>query len=332
MKSYKFKKDEVFVIAEIGNNHEGSFEVAKEMIHAAANANVNAVKFQTMNPKLFISSNDQKRINQLMKFRLENEEILKLASEAKRLGLIFFSTPFDLESAKFLNNIQPIFKISSGDNNFIQLINTVFEFKKNTIISTGLANESEIDTIYRNWLDRDPEFELALLHCVSSYPVPSKEANLGTINWLKNKYPRAVIGYSDHTIGNEACCLAVSAGAMIIEKHFTIDKNFSDFRDHKLSADLNEMKELVNKIKLIKEMLGTEDKLLQFCEKDMKLAMRRSIAAARDISAETILKESDFLWVRPGDGHPPGEENLFLGKKLKKDVIQGEILSTDIIK
>ena len=121
MKSYKFKKDEVFVIAEIGNNHEGSFEVAKEMIHAAANANVNAVKFQTMNPKLFISSNDQKRINQLMKFRLENEEILKLASEAKRLGLIFFSTPFDLESAKFLNNIQPIFKISSGDNNFCLL-------------------------------------------------------------------------------------------------------------------------------------------------------------------------------------------------------------------
>ena len=146
------------------------------------------------------------------------------------------------------------------------------------------------------------------------------------------EFPNTIIGLSSHENGISIPVAGYALGARIIEKHFTIDKNFSDFRDHKLSADLNEMKELVNKIKLIKEMLGTEDKLLQFCEKDMKLAMRRSIAAARDISAETILKESDFLWVRPGDGHPPGEENLFLGKKLKKDVIQGEILSTDIIK
>jgi len=248
------------------------------------------------------------------------------------LGLIFFSTPFDLESANFLNGIQSIFKISSGDNNFLQLINKVFDFNKSTIISTGLATNSEIDEIYKNWIDRNPDFDLALLHCVSSYPVPNNQANLGMINFLKNKYPKAIIGYSDHTIGIDACCSAVSAGAMIIEKHFTLDKNFSNFRDHKLSADLNDMRELVNKIKLIREMIGNGEKLIQSCEKDMHIPMRRSIAAARNISAETILVEKDFIWVRPGDGFPPGQENLFLGKTLKKSVTQGEILSLDMIR
>lgn len=332
MKSFKFKKDKVFIVAEIGNNHEGNFENAMKMVKAAADAKVDAVKFQTMNPNLFISSKDEKRINQLMKFRLKNEEFLELSHEANRLGLIFFSTPFDLESAKFLKSLQSIFKISSGDNNFFQLINEIFDYKKSTIISTGLSTDSEIDSIYNNWLARNPEFDLAFLHCVSSYPVPHNQANLCKIGYLKNKYPKAIIGYSDHTLGIDACCSAVSAGAMIIEKHFTLDKNFSDFRDHKLSADLKEMTQLVNKIKLIKEMYGSSKGIIQPCEKDMKISMRRSIAASRNINEGSILEENDFIWVRPGHGYSPGEENLFLGKKLKKNVIQGEILSLDMIK
>jgi len=331
MKSNVLKSDKVFIVAEIGNNHEGSFKNALKLIHAAADSNVDAVKFQTMCPSNFISSSDQKRIDQLNKYQLEKEQIINLSEEARKLGLIFFSTPFDLDSADFLNQLQPIFKISSGDNNFHQLINKVFDFEKFTILSTGIAEIQNLDLIYKNWLQRDSMFKLAFLHCVSSYPVPHEQANLGTINFLKDRYPKAVIGYSDHTKGIDACCSAVSMGAKVIEKHFTLDNNFSDFRDHQLSSDPKEMSLLVNKIRRIEKMYGLEEKKLQNCEKENVISMRRSIAAARDIKINTPIKENDLTWLRPGNGFSPGQENLLIGKLAKKNILKGQIIKDDFL-
>ena len=327
----------VFIIAEIGNNHEGSFEIAKKMINEAANTGVDAVKFQTFLPEHFISCEDQSRLNKLRSFKLSNMQFRKLSKIAKKKGLIFFSTPLDIHSAKFLNTIQPIFKIASGDNNFYPLIDAVIGFRKPLIISTGAAGIKDVQKIYakiikNNYFKKKGLHNLAFLHCVSSYPVPNNQANLGSITYLKRLFPNIVIGYSDHTKGVQAATLSVLAGARIVEKHFTLDKNFSNFRDHKLSADPKEMSTMVRKIRQFEKMLGKEDKTKQLCEKEMNIAGRRSIAVSRDMKKGIKLQKSDLIWVRPASGFSPGEEKKIIRKKILRDLKMGEIIKKRDIK
>ena len=324
-------KKKVFIIAEIGNNHEGNFELAKKMINEAAAAGVDAVKFQTFLPEHFVSFKEQSRLNRLRSFQLSYKQFRELSKVAKKKGLIFFSTPLDIESAKFLNSIQPIFKISSGDNNFYPLIDTVAKFGKPIIISTGVADIEAIQKVYHKILKvwsrkKKSHRNLALLHCVSSYPVPNEQANLASILFLKKMFTDVVIGYSDHTIGINAAVLSVIAGARIVEKHFTLDKNYSDFRDHKLSADPQEMRLMVNKIREVEKIFGKEEKKPQQCEKGMNILARRSIAAVCNLKVGTKLSSSDLTWVRPGKGFSPGEEKKIIGKKIIRDLRMGEIL------
>ena len=259
------------------------------------------------------------------------EQFRKLSKIAKKKGLIFFSTPLDIKSAKFLNTIQPIFKISSGDNNFYRLIETVASFGKPIIVSTGIADIKNIKKVYDKilkirFIKQKSHRNLALLHCVSSYPVPNEQANLASIIHLKKLFPDVVVGYSDHTMSINAAVLSVVAGARIVEKHFTLDKNFSDFRDHQLSADPEEMCLMVNKIREAEKMLGKEEKKPQPCEKEMNIAGRRSIAAARDLKVRTKLSSSDLTWVRPGKGFSPGNEKKVIGKKISRSLKMGEII------
>ncbi len=323
--------DKVFVIAEIGNNHEGDFEVAKDLIKAASSAGADAVKFQTIIPENFVSISNKSRINQLKKFQLDPQEIKKLAEYSASKNIIFFSTPFDIQSAIFLNNLQNIFKISSGDNNFIPLINKVFQFNKPTIVSTGLADIKSLKKVYKIWSDFNKKFELAFLHCVSSYPVPDKEANVTAIKHLSEEFSDVKIGYSDHTLGIDACLLAVSLGAKIIEKHFTLDKNFSDFRDHHLSADPKELQLLVKKIRRYETLMGDGIKKIESSEYQLKDVVRRSIASAREIPLGKKIELDDLTWVRPGTGMPIGEEFLLIGNFTNRKISQGELISLDMI-
>ncbi len=321
----------VFIVAEIGNNHEGSFKLAKKLINEAATAGVDAVKFQTFIPEQFVSPENETRINQLRKFQLSFKQFRDLSKFAKKKGLIFFSTPFDLRSAKFLNKIQPIFKISSGDNNYYKLIETVASFRKPMIVSTGVANINIIKKVYNKilkiWTQKYRKSKnLALLHCVASYPVPNEQANLASIIYLKRMLPAAVIGYSDHTIGTEAAIASVMSGARIVEKHFTLNKNYSDFRDHQLSADPKEMKLIVDGIRKAEKLFGKEEKKQQNCELEMQISGRRSIAADRNLKFGKKVKISDLTWVRPGKGFSPGEEKKIIGKKLLKNLKIGEII------
>jgi len=327
-----FDTDErVFVIAEVGNNHEGDFTVAQEMIGRAAEAGVDAVKFQTFVPESYVSCSDPERLERLRKFELAKTDIEVLSKQASECGLIFFSTPFDIASAYFLNSFQPLFKIASGDNNFYTLIDVVANFEKPTLISTGLANLDLLDKLYRKWEKKADKQKLALLHCVASYPVPNEQANLGAIATLKRRYPDITIGYSDHTLGIDAAIYAVAAGAKIIEKHFTIDKKYSDFRDHQLSAEPSEMKMLVEKVRMLETLLGSGDKKPQPCEVSSETAMRRSIAVVRDIPKGTILRFDDLTWVRPGNGLPVGNEDLVIGKLLNRSLRRGEILFPEML-
>jgi sialic acid synthase SpsE len=328
-----FQKNKVFIVAEIGNNHEGNFGNAMEMVEAAADTGVDAVKFQTFIPEKYVSSEDSSRLERLNKFKLSNDQYQQIAKRAAELKIGFFSTPFDLESAAFLNNIQSIFKISSGDNNFYPLIQEVASYKKPTIISSGLIGLDELKSLVHFWHRIGGEDKnLIIMHCVSAYPVPYSQANLSAISILRSTFPKLTIGYSDHTLGIQACILAVAAGAKIIEKHFTLNKNKSDFRDHQLSADPKEMGNLVKKIQEATILLGESEKKMQECEIDMATSMRRSIAASRTLKAGHLISKEDLTWVRPGKGIPIGQEDEVLGKKVLRDLIQGQLFTKDNLK
>jgi N,N'-diacetyllegionaminate synthase len=337
MKIGDFDTDErVFVVAEIGNNHEGNLTLAEEMIGLAADAGADAVKFQTFLTEHYVSSEDSARFEMLKSFELTFKEFEHLKEAADKAGVIFISTPFDISSAEFLNTIVPAFKISSGDNTFYPLIETIARFGKPIILSSGLAGIKGleyvcalIEHIWNEECINTPD--LAVLHCVSIYPVTPREANLGAIRAL-GKRLGCVIGYSDHTLGIDAAALSVAVGARIVEKHFTKDKKFSDFRDHQLSADPNELKTLVERIRAIEELLGTGDKIVQESEKQLESFLRRSIVATRDLSAGETVASEDITWIRPAGGISPGREELVLGKILTRNVAKGERLTSDILK
>lgn len=322
----------VLVVAEIGNNHEGNFAIAQEMIGRAAEAGADAVKFQTFVPEMYVSSAIPERLNRLRSYQLTIPQFEQLARQAERVGVVFISTPFDLESAKSLNRFQSAFKIASSDNNFIALIDTVASFGKPTMVSTGLAEPPVIERLHARihgiWAKARVSPGLALLHCVAAYPVPPAQANLAAIHALKAKFPDCVVGYSDHTLGTGAAAYAVAAGARIIEKHFTLDKGYSAFRDHQLSADPAEFRRLVDEIREVEALLGTGEMSAQPCERETRLAARRSIAAATELTAGTTITDAHLTWVRPGTGMSPGQEAAVIGRTLARSLKQGELITS----
>lgn len=326
-------QERVFVVAEIGNNHEGSYALAEQMIGLAADAGVDAVKFQTFIPEHYVSFDQTERLQRLRKFALTSEQFRSLAAFAGTRGVQLFSTPFDLSSADGLATFCPAIKISSGDNNFFPLIERVASFRLPTILSTGVADLSDIEEarkrIMHLWSSQGHVGDLALLHCVSSYPTPAEAANLAAIRTLADKFKDCTIGYSDHTMGIEAAVLSVGLGARLIEKHFTIRKDFSDFRDHQLSADPAEMGELVRQVRRAEKLLGNGRKELAGVEIPAREALRRSIAASRHLRAGATIRADDLTWVRPGGGLVPGQEARAVGRTLARDVVPGQILRVE---
>ncbi|HOF57325.1 MAG TPA: N-acetylneuraminate synthase family protein [Syntrophorhabdaceae bacterium] len=325
---------DVFIIAEIGNNHEGSYTMAEELIGLAAQTGVHAVKFQTFIPDRLVSEKEKERIRQLRRFQLSYDQFAKLKKVADRAGVVFLSTPFDIESALFLNDLVPAFKIASGDNNFFPLIEAVAKTGKPIILSAGMTSYEKIKTtknfIERIWEEHNiAERELAILHCVVNYPTAVRNANL---LFIKKLYELGVtVGYSDHTIGISAALHAVVLGARIIEKHFTSSKSYSDFRDHEISADPDEMKSLVINIHETMEMLGDGEKRVLEDEEALQQNVRRSIVAGKDLDRGTIIAMEHLNWVRPGIGLPPGSEGLILGKALKRSLTKGELILQDYV-
>ena len=317
----------VLVVAEVGNNHEGHFEVAQEMVRKAAESGAGAVKFQTFRTKYFVSPKDKARFERLSKFELTQEQFRRLHDLARSLGLLFLSTPLDLGSAEFLAPLVDAFKIASSDNTFYPLLESVAGTGKPVVLSSGLADVPLLKrsqaVLERRWAKDGTKGELAVLHCVTSYPVPEEQVNLAAIPVLARELG-CTVGYSDHTLGIEASVLAVTLGARVIEKHFTLDKNFSDFRDHQLSADPPEMRRLVGRVRQAETLLGQPRKAVQPSEAALEAAVRRSIVAAADLEAGYRLTAADLTWLRPGGGLPPGEEGRVIGKRLRRAMAFGE--------
>lgn len=334
MKIGNFDTDQdVLVIAEIGNNHEGSFDLAQELVGRAAETGAGAVKFQTFRTEHFINRKDAERFAKLESFALTAAQFEALADQAHEAGILFISTPFDMESAELICTIADAVKIASSDNTFYPLIEKAAESGKPLIFSTGLADAGQVryadSLVARIWRENGFDQDRAVLHCVTSYPVPPEAANLAAIGSLHRLLPDAIIGYSDHTIGIEASVLAVAMGARIIEKHFTVNKNHSDFRDHQLSADPADLKQLMNRITETTAMIGDGAISLSACEADIDQAVRRSIVVSRNLPAGHVLGPLDITWTRPGGGLAPGREAKVLGRRLVRPIAAHAILSLD---
>ena len=329
MKIGSFDTDKkVLVVAEIGNNHEGNFAVAQDLVRKAAEAGADAVKFQTFRTEHYVARSDPARFARLKSFELSYPQFQSLGDLAHRLGLLFLSTPFDLRSAEFLEGIVDGLKIASGDNNFYPLLEQVSRSQKPLIVSTGVSDAAQVDrTLDCIRRHRATLENVALLHCVAAYPVPDDQAGLRSIPFLSQRHP-VTIGYSDHTLGIDAAVVAVALGARIVEKHFTLDKGFSSFRDHQISADPAELKELVARLNRIPLLLGSPGKEVQAAELATLPANRRSIAAGRELPAGHRLEQTDLTWIRPSGGLMPGQEGLLVGKRLRRAVGFGELLGS----
>ena len=331
MKKFNFTNlKRTFIVAEIGNNHEGKYNIARKLIRLAAKAGVDAVKFQTFKVEEFINQKYKKRFNQIKKFQLNYNQFKKLKKLANHYKLKFISTPLDFESSVFLLKNSDIIKIASSDNNFFPMINNIVRNKKPIIISTGLLNLRQIMSLkYKisKKIDKKTIKEkISFLHCVTSYPVSDENANLNSVKILIKRLGLCV-GYSDHTVGKEACLLAASLGAKIIEKHFTIDKNYSKFRDHSISADFNELKELVNSIRRIEKLKGTNKKEVQICERPFLKIVRRMPYAKINIQAGEIISFSNTKFLRSNQSKNFFDLENIIGKKVKKDIKKNQLIN-----
>jgi sialic acid synthase SpsE len=324
----------VLVIAEIGNNHEGDVSLAEELIGAAAEAGVQAVKFQTIFPERLVRPDQAARLVQLRRFQLTPDDHVRLAAAAARAGVMFLSTPFCIDAVALLDPLVPAFKIASGDNNFVALLEVVAATAKPVLLSTGMAEAADIvaskRVLERVWADQGVAPGAVLLHCVSAYPTPAAEANLKAIAALASLGAR--VGYSDHTLGIDAAVLAVALGARVIEKHFTDSKTRSSFRDHALSADPREMSELVRRVREADAMLGDGVKRIMPSEVAATAVARRSAVAARDLPAGHVVTPADIDWLRPADGVPPGAESQLIGRPLLAALCAGSRLGASSVR
>ncbi|MBI5855741.1 MAG: N-acetylneuraminate synthase family protein [Nitrospirae bacterium] len=325
--------EKVFVIAEIGANHEGNLDEAKRLIEAAATCGADAVKFQTYRADKIVAASETQRRAHFRRLELTDDAFQTLAHVALEYGVMFLSTPFDVESVDLLDPLMPAFKIASGDLTAAPLVAHIAGKGKPILLSTGMADMEEIFDAVEVIERASPcgaGAPLVLLHCVSSYPTPDASANLNAIPYLRDRTGR-LIGYSDHTLGVEACLAAVALGARVIEKHFTSDKTRTTMRDHQLSADPADLAHLVKGIRRVEAMLGETGKALREVEAQNRVSMRRSLAARTAIHKGEVITPAMLTVLRPGTGLPPSKMHEVIGLRAMKDLVPGELLTQDAL-
>ncbi len=316
------------LIAEIGNNHEGDPRFAIEMTEAAMEAGADAIKVQIINPTRLVSSYQKERIAQLERYRLPLEVFAEMGRRVRAQGRLFMASAFDTDSlAAILPHLDAV-KIASGDLNFPFLLAHAASCGKPVILSTGMSTLDEIREAVSILSAAFPAGHrtvesLAVLHCVSLYPTPLEQANLGAIATLRTALGLTV-GYSDHTLGIEAAVAAVALGARIIEKHFTLDKSRDSFRDHALSADTADMKRLAEAMHCFAAMLGSGRRSCDMPDAETRNAARRSLVAARDLPVGAVVTAADIDCVRPGTGMPPTAAGGVIGRRLRRPMTMHE--------
>lgn len=328
MNSINYRNNRTLIIAEIGPNHNGSLKRAIRMVKKLAAIGVDVVKFQMSDPRLVYSKdafkadyqkrNDPKKnVFEMSKsIQLSKSSHIKLSSLCKKLGIIYACTAFDLKSLIFLDKIVnvPFFKIASGEIHSFDIIDYVAKRKKPILLSTGMSTFDEIKKTFKR-LVKYGNKNITILHCVSSYPAKENSLNLNIIDELHKKF-KTKIGYSDHSLGTTACLAAIAKGACVVEKHVTISKSSSG-PDHRASTTIEGFKTLVNKIKKLEIILGSNKKKFTINETNIKKVVRKSLVTNKLISKGSRLRIRDVVFKRPGTGISPIDLKKVLGKKFK---------------
>jgi N,N'-diacetyllegionaminate synthase len=333
----------VCIIAEIGINHNGDIELAKNLIDSAAGAGVDAVKFQTLNARRYISrfapkakyqlkttEKEESQVEMVSKYELSKEQHIELMKYSQQRGLPFFSTAFDRGGVDLLSELDvECFKIPSGEINNLPLIEHIATKGKPIILSTGMSSLGEVERAVDLIKDQGVQ-DIALLHCVSNYPASPEDSNLRAMDTMRKAFELPV-GYSDHTPGIEIAVAAVALGACMIEKHFTLDRALPG-PDHQASLVPEELQALVRAIRNVEKSLGNGVKRSMPSEENTKDVARKSLVAAYPLESGTIVNEDMIAIKRPGKGISPPELKYLVGRELKRDVMEDELFSWEILR
>ncbi|OOF77652.1 N-acetylneuraminate synthase [Rodentibacter caecimuris] len=334
---------QVFIVAEIGCNHNGDPVLARKMVDVAKECGVDAVKFQTFKADKLISKYAPKaeyqkvttgigdsQLEMTRKLELPYDEFRKLEIYARSLDLEVFSTPFDMESIDFLaGEKQKVWKIPSGELTNLPYLEKIARLPiegKNIVISTGMATIDEIKdalaVLEKNGISKK---DITILHCNTEYPTPYEDVNLNAFHQLKEVFSDYNLGFSDHSIGYFAGIAAIPYGITFIEKHFTLDKNFEG-PDHKASVTPEELKLLCEGIRAVEKSLGLSEKIVTMSEAKNKIVARKSIIAACSIKKGEIYTTENLTTKRPGNGISPMFWYDILGKEAEMDFEEDQLI------
>lgn len=329
------------IIAEAGVNHNGSIDIAKQLVDKAVEAGVDIIKFQTFKAEKLVSKSakqaeyqkknigsksDDSQYNMLKKLELSEQDHQELMTYCKERGIQFFSTAFDLESIDYLHSLNlGLWKIPSGEITNYPYIKKIAQYHEPVILSTGMCEMDDIsaamDVLCKNGVERNL---ITILHCNTEYPTPYKDVNLLAMQQIKKEY-HVSVGYSDHTKGIEVSIAAVALGASVIEKHFTLDRNMEG-PDHKASLEPEELKAMVSAIRHIEQALGDGHKQISESERKNIAIARKSIVAASPIKKGEMLTEQNLTVKRPGTGISPMRWEEVIGTKAIKDFAEEDLI------
>jgi len=327
---FKIGRDrDILVIAEIGVNHEGSFETCAEMVREAAKAGAHSVKLQTIDAdENYVRGTESHDL--FSKCALTNDETKRIFDLARELGVEPFTTAGDFKTLEFVESLDPCaHKISSGLLTSIPIVEKVSSYKRTVLASTGMASQENVDEvvgIFNN--DKTP---YGIFQCTSMYPVENSSLNLNYIRTLEEKY-QTPIGFSDHSLGVEAAGYAVAAGAMYIEKHFSLDTKRASF-DHGISLDPKGLKELCDHVKRVNEAMGSRTKSIDSSILEKRTKFNRCLVARQDIKMGEEFNWSNVSIKRPlpeSRGLDPNQAKIVIGKKASRNICLDEpICSSD---
>ena len=340
---YKVKLYKPYIIAEIGVNHEGNMELAKRLIDEAKEGGADAVKFQSYKAETLASKdspsywdiNKEPTTSQYKLFKKHDsfwiDEMQELKNYCDKVSIEFMSTPFDIESATFLNDMMDVYKISSSDLTNKPFIEYICKFNKPIILSTGASSLYEIQEAV-SWIENSGN-PLALLHCVLNYPTSDENANLGMILDLKQKFPDKIIGYSDHTLPKDmkVCEMATLLGSVIIEKHFTHDKTLPG-NDHYHAMDKNDLKTYCSNLDRTFKILGNFKVEALGEEESARINARRSLVANKNIPIGHIITKDDLTFKRPAHGVSPKYIGEIIGKIVDKNINEDDVVQWNMFK
>jgi N-acetylneuraminate synthase/N,N'-diacetyllegionaminate synthase len=329
-----------FIVAEAGLNHNGDINLAKKLIDAVKSAGSDAVKFQAFKTERVVTKYAEKaryqkettgsnksQYNMIRRLELKDEEFVELYNYAKKNNIIFLSSAFDKESVDLLDNLGvPAFKVASGEITNFPLLQFIAEKKKPIILSTGMSTIGEIEEALEVIREKGVE-DIVLLHCVTSYPAKIEDANLRVIEALRRKF-KLPVGFSDHTLGITIPIAAVALGAVLVEKHFTLDRTLPG-PDHRASLEPDELKDMVKAIRDVEKALGDGIKKPTKDEERIKKVVRRSIVAKMEIPKGTVITEDMLDLKRPAVGIEPKYLNEIIGKRAKKNIKPDELITFD---